>query len=72
MSRSVDARVIGDGTIFLVRPTSEAAADWLRDNVSEDATWFGGAIAVEHRFIDDLVIGMRDVGLVVVAGSTAR
>ncbi len=62
---SADARVENHGTIFLVRPLTEPALDWLTEHT--DGTWFGNALAVEHRFVSDLVSGLRDCGFVVEA-----
>ena len=60
---STDARVEDHGTIFLVRPLTEPALAWLNEHTG--GTWFGGALAVEHRYVADLVAGMRDAGLAV-------
>ena len=55
-----DARVENHGTIFLVRPLTESALGWLTEHT--DGTWFGNALAVEHRYVSDLVVGLRDAG----------
>ena len=60
-----DASVEHHGTIYLVHPLTEPALAWLTEHVSEDSQWFGNALAVEHRFVADLVAGMRDAGLVI-------
>jgi len=60
---SIDALVSGHGSIYLVRPVSEAATEWISENVQEDAHWFGGSLAVEHRYILDLIDGMQANGL---------
>jgi hypothetical protein len=63
--RGRDASLENHGSIHLVRPLTECAVSWLDENT--DGTWFGNALAVEHRFVADLVAGMRESGLVVVA-----
>jgi hypothetical protein len=50
------------GSVFLVRPTNEGAVQHLRENVQGDASWFGDALAVEHRFIENLVAQLREEG----------
>lgn len=60
-----DARVENHGTIVLVRPLTEPALDWLSEHT--DGTWFGNALAVEHRYVSDLVAGLRDAGFAVEA-----
>jgi hypothetical protein len=61
--KSIDALVSGHGSIYLVRPVSEAAETWIDDNVQDDAQWFGHSLAVEHRYILDLIDGMQASGL---------
>lgn len=60
---ATDATVENHGTLCLVRPMTEAARDWLRDNVQEGAQYLGRALAVEPRYIGELVDGMTAAGL---------
>ena len=62
-SPQVDVEVIDHGTIVLFRPLTETCRAWIDDNVQEDAMWFGGALAVEHRCAPYLIEGMADDGL---------
>jgi hypothetical protein len=60
----VDFTVDWDGgSIVLVRPLSEAAEAWLAEHIADDAMWFGGALAVEPRYIEALIDGMVEDGL---------
>ena len=52
-------------TVFLFRPLTNFAAEWLSENVSEDALWFGNALAVEHRYVDALIERLTDAGMIV-------
>lgn len=63
----MDAIVEGHGSVVLVRPLTPAAEDWLDENVQKDATWYGGALVCEPRFVLNLVAGMRESGLTVEA-----
>jgi len=38
----------------------------MRQSLQDDAQWFGPALVVEPRYVDDLIAGMRDAGLEVV------
>ena len=58
-----DVEVIDHGTIVLFRPLTDACRAWIDDNVEEEAMWFGGALAVEHRYAPYLIEGMVDNGL---------
>lgn len=52
-------------SIYLIRPVSDAASSWIDEHVQpEPWQWLGGALAVEHRYIDALVEGMEADGLV--------
>jgi hypothetical protein len=57
-----DVRITNEGSIFLVRPLTPAGKRWIAEHV-EDPTWFGGALAVEHRYIRGLATGMAADGL---------
>lgn len=48
------------GTIVLVRPQTEDVRRWLVENT--DGTWFGGALAVEPRYVEALVAGLVEEG----------
>jgi hypothetical protein len=50
-------------TVYLVEPLTQAAREWLTENVTTDATWLGQNLAVEHRYIGHLVAGMIEAGL---------
>lgn len=61
-----DVLVTGGGTTYLFDPVSERAKEWVEENVAyEPWQTFGGALAVEHRYIAGLVDGARRDGLVV-------
>ena len=47
----IDFAVENHGSIYLVRPLTEAAQEHA-DEVYAEAMTFGGAVAVEHRYAD--------------------
>jgi hypothetical protein len=57
----------GYGSIYLLKPNTEAAREWVALNIinPEDAQRWGEAVAVEHRYIGDIVEGIRRDGLTV-------
>ena len=60
----VDVRVNDQGSVVLLQPITEAASDWIDENIeSEGWQWFGGALAVEHRYADAIIEGMQSDGL---------
>jgi hypothetical protein len=74
--KAIDVRV-GPGssrsglTVCAIHPLTQAAKDWVDENVPVES-WqrldAEGAFAVEHRFIHDIIEGMRGDGLVVEDG----
>ncbi len=63
-SRSPDVRIDNQGTIIVMHPLSENATTWMEQN-TPDATRWGQAIVVEHRYADDVIEGMIGAGLAV-------
>jgi hypothetical protein len=61
-----DFQITDQGSIFLIRPLSEAARQWLDENVvSEPWQWVQGALCVEVRFVRDLLIEIEEAGFAI-------
>lgn len=58
-----DISVENHGTIALLRPQTPRAAVWLSDHTDGEAQWFGDALAVEPRYVRDIVEGAVEFGL---------
>ena len=58
--RRLDLLVHGEGSIYLLRPTSRRGQRWIDENISDD---HAGAVVVEHRFIGDIIRGAIADGL---------
>jgi hypothetical protein len=52
------------GSLFLLRPVSAAGQTWLDENISDGALTIGGAIVCEIRYVEDIILGAIDDGLV--------
>ena len=64
-----DVAIEDHGSVVMVRPTSDAAKEWVDENVQlESWQWHGGAFACDPRMVMDLVDGMADAGLEVSDG----
>lgn len=59
----MDVRVRDEGSIILVEPITEAAENWITENVQADAQYVGRSLVVEHRYAADLISGMVNDGL---------
>ena len=56
--------VVNDqGSIVLLLPNSDAAREWLADNIADDAMYFGRSLVIEHRYADDVLAGIVADGL---------
>lgn len=60
-----DIMVQNHGSIVLVYPVSSEAREWIEQNVSDESQWFGGGLVVEPRYVENLIQGMLNDGLVV-------
>ena len=49
-------------SIYLLLPLTEQCKVWLSENVSEDAMYLGRSLAVEHRYVENLVVGLQENG----------
>jgi hypothetical protein len=58
-----DVHVVNHGSLYLFHLLTARAEQWVTENVSEDATRFGNALVVEHRYAQDLAEGMFAAGL---------
>jgi hypothetical protein len=61
----MDFELSGGGTIYLLRPKTDEAREWTNFNIPDDAQWLGGAVAIEHRYVGDIVEGILADGLTV-------
>jgi hypothetical protein len=58
-----DIRFENHGSIALLIPLSVAGQEWLDENVDPDAQTWGGGIAVEPRYVDDILLGVLTADL---------
>jgi hypothetical protein len=63
VSAQLDIEVEDHGSLWLFRPLTKTASTWIDDNVQDAALWFGGALAVEARFVHEMIEGMLADGL---------
>jgi hypothetical protein len=61
-----DFAVSNHGSIFLLRPITQPAVDWIERHIGADngfQPYYPTAI-IEPRFMDDVLVGIRKLGLV--------
>ena len=60
-----DFYFINDGSVCLLRPITEAAKAWVDDHVCLDKWQSASSVAIEHRYVIDILKGIVADGLVV-------
>jgi hypothetical protein len=58
-----DFTVIDGGSIVLLTPVSESAAEWVAEHLPEDGQMLGDAHAIERRYFADIYHGIINDGL---------
>lgn len=59
-----DFSLTNHGSIVTLTPTSAAAHEWISEYIPETSMrWGACSIAVEPRFVDDIVDGINEAGL---------
>jgi hypothetical protein len=69
-AKAADFTVQNHGSIFLLCPQTEAATEWARKHIGGEngfQPYWPGAVVVEHRYITDIVEGIKSDGLQVEA-----
>ena len=53
-------------TVFCLTPRTDEARNWIKENIHyKSYQMLGNSVAVEYRYIADIVAGMMEAGLVV-------
>ena len=61
-----DFQIENHGSIVLLRPLTDAAQAWATEHLSGPETqYFGGAVAIEPRYVGAILEGLSDDGLTV-------
>jgi hypothetical protein len=60
-----DFKIENQGSIFLLRPLSDAAHRWVKEFIGEDNGYqpYFPTILIEHSFICGVIDGIREHGL---------
>jgi hypothetical protein len=57
-------------SLFLLRPLTPAAFDWIKENLPLDRLTWGNATVIEPRYVWPIILGIQDSGLSVVPSNT--
>ncbi len=60
-----DFQIVDHGTLFLLYANTRRARRWVKENLPQDHIRYADASVVEHRYIDDIIDGIRadDLGI---------
>ena len=66
MSEQYDFVLSGGGSIFLLKPVTDEAREWVEENVSREGFQpYWPMVCVEWRYLDALLDGIDGMGLTV-------
>jgi len=57
-----DYTAVDGGSVLLLRPNNDTAREHLEDNTADEAQWFGMALVVEPRYMQNLIDNLEDEG----------
>jgi hypothetical protein len=63
MTEQPDFRYQNHGSIYLLQPLSAEAIDWADEHLPDDAPRWGGAYAIEPRYLVAILDGIHNDGL---------
>ena len=55
-----DFQLTGGGSVYILTPLSDAGCSWIEENVQPGALRWGRGMAIEHRYLDEIVRGILD------------
>lgn len=61
----MDIRASNHGSIWILTGISDAGKGWLDESLPEDAQRWGDGYVVEPRYVEDILIGASNDGMVV-------
>jgi hypothetical protein len=56
--KSADFQFVNGGSVCLLIPVNGDARRWLDENIGEDAIYLGRGLAIERRFVSQIVDGI--------------
>lgn len=62
----MDFEIVNGGSVSLIVPLTRDGRRWLRESIGEDALYLGQGLAVEARYLGQIVEGILFSGLTIV------
>jgi hypothetical protein len=60
--QSADFTLTDGGSVCLLTPTTREARGWLDENIGEDAMYLGQGLAIERRYVQQILDGIQADG----------
>ena len=60
---TTDFSLADRGSLAIITPLTEQATEWVDEFISDETQWFGGGFVVEHRYVDDIVNRLLELGM---------
>jgi hypothetical protein len=60
--RNADFTLTDGGSVCLLTPTTSNARRWLDENIGEDAMYLGQGLAIERRYVQQIIDGVQSDG----------
>ena len=61
-SISADFTLTDGGSVCLLTPTTSDARRWLDENIGEDALYLGNGLAIERKYVQQILDGIQADG----------
>ena len=61
--KTSDFKVRNCFSLIMLYPISKKAEQWTNSNISDDCNTFGGGIAIEPRYFEDIYEGIKKAHL---------
>ena len=61
-----DFMLQNSGSISVLTPLTQQAAQWIDDHIDPNAQSWGGGVVIEHRYVDDIVDGIERDGFSII------
>lgn len=58
-----DFELTNHGSIATLKPLTDEARDWIADHIPDDAQFWNDAVAIEPRYVDQILHGIYNDGL---------
>ena len=66
LGETADFLIENHSSIYLFRPLTQAAREWLDETAPDDAQFFGEALVVEHRYAENVAQVFYENGFILV------